>query len=131
MKAIRIGILLLVLIPLSVQAQNEKHEFMVWGGFSPDSNVLFGQTHDARFGIIALRYSRRFNTSDKVNLKYTADFVPAAFLSFPDLFSFPTVRKTAYAFGVAPLGLQANFRPRKTYQPFVGVAGGFLHFDEP
>lgn len=131
MKRFTIAAFCLILIPLSIWTQNEKHEFMVWGGFSPDSNVLFGETPDARFGMIALRYSRLFNTSENVNLKYTADIVPAAFLSFPDLSTFPQVRKTAYAFGVAPLGLQANFRPRKKYQPFVGIAGGFLYFNDP
>ena len=40
---------------------------------------------NARFGIVAFRYARRFNFSDNVNVKYTADVVPAAFLNYPDL----------------------------------------------
>ncbi len=126
-----------------VFAQTEetgKNEFTVWGGFSPDSNTFikaFGRTPDARFGIVALRYARRFNNSDSINLKYTADVVPAAFLNYPDFdvtgtnpVIIQTVRPTRYAFGVAPLGLQANFRPRKNVQPFIGASGGLLYFNQ-
>ena len=124
-------------------AQNNetgKNEFAVWGGFSPDSNTFikaFGRTPDARFGIVAFRYARRFNNGDSVNLKYTADVVPAAFLNYPDIevtgtnpVIIQTSRPTRYAFGVAPLGLQANFRPRKNVQPFIGASGGLLYFNQ-
>ena len=132
----------LMLFASAVGQANEtgKNEFTVWGGFSPDSNTwlpAFGRTPDARFGIVAFRYSRRFNNNDTVNLKYTADAVPAAFLNYPDIEIVPgpppagfPVRPTRYAFGAAPLGLQVNFRPRKNIQPFVGSSGGFLYFNE-
>ncbi|MEO7673432.1 MAG: acyloxyacyl hydrolase [Pyrinomonadaceae bacterium] len=117
-----------------------KNELSVWGGFSPDSNTFikaFGRTPDARFGIIAFRYARRFNNSDSINLKYTADVVPAAFLNYPDVEVLSTlppsarlIRPTRYAFGVAPLGLQANFRPRKRVQPFLAASGGLLYFSQ-
>lgn len=134
--------LLLIFFSLSGAAQDEelgKNEFTVWGGFSPDSNIFIGKTPDARVGIIALRYSRRFNNNDAVNLKYTADFVPFAVLNYPDVevlqtgastFRVNDVRPTRHAFGVAPLGLQVNFRPRKKLQPFVGSTGGFLYFNK-
>jgi opacity protein-like surface antigen len=153
MKTLILSALLLVLLTAGVSAQDAttddyetgKNEFTVWGGFSPDSSTVFkgtGRTKDARFGIVAFRYSRRFNNSDAVNLKYTADFVPAAFLNYPDfeipqvqIAVFPppppiAVRPTRYAFGVAPLGLQANFRPRKKVQPFLGASGGLLYFNK-
>ncbi len=117
-----------------------KNEFSVWGGFSPDSNTFiraFGRTPDARFGIVALRYARRFNNSDSFNLKYTADLVPAAFMNYHDAEIVSTVppalrlvRPTRYAFGAAPLGLQINFRPRKNVQPFLGASGGLLFFNK-
>ena len=117
-----------------------KNEFTIWGGFSPDSSTMIkgtGRTPDARFGIAALRYARRFNNSDKINLKYTADFVPFAALNYPDfeIASTPpqtilSVRPTRYGFGVAPLGLQANFRPRKKHQPFIGGSGGILYLNK-
>lgn len=124
-----------------------KNELAVWGGYSPDSSTLvkgIGRTEDARFGIIAFRYSRRFNNSDTYNLKYTADVVPASFLNYPDsdgipIFVSPSgpiapspvrIRETRYAFGAAPLGLQINFRPRKRVQPFIGASGGMLFFNK-
>ena len=116
------------------QAANDaKNEYSLWGGYSPDSTTAikaFGRTPDTRFGIVAFRYSRRFNNGDKVNLKYTADVVPVAVLNFPDFLPVPPVRKTAYAFGVTPLGIQANFRPRKKYQPYGTLAGGFMWFNK-
>jgi opacity protein-like surface antigen len=144
MKTFILSALLLLLPAAAVFAQDDyetgKNELTVWGGFSPDSSTAIratGRTKDARFGIVAIRYARRFNNSDWVNLKYTADFVPAAFLNYPDFeasstipITFRSVRPTRYAFGVAPLGLQANFRPRKKIQPFVGISGGLLYFNK-
>lgn len=124
-----------------------KNEFGVWGGFSPDSSTVFkgsGRTEDARYGTIAGRYARRFNNNDTVNLKYTLDVIPVAVLSDKAFrfvpvttgvgtgttFRIDEIRRTYYGFGVAPLGLQANFRPRKKLQPFVGGSGGLLYFDK-
>ncbi len=119
-----------------------KNEFSVWGGFSPDSTTAlkFGSGEDARYGVIGVRYARRFNNSDKVNLKYTADFIPFATLNFPltqfvrigdtNRFQLETFRRTGYAFGIAPLGIQANFRPRKKLQPFASAGAGFLYFNK-
>ena len=61
-----------------VFAQDEepgKSEVMVWGGFAPAVRTFDagGRTWDAQLGIGAVRYSRRFNNSDWVNLKYTRD----------------------------------------------------------
>lgn len=142
MKKYFLAILLLPLLAIPAFAQDEelgKNEYSVWGGFSPDSNTFIkgtGRTPDARFGIVAFRYARRFNFSDSVNVKYTADVVPAAFLNYPDIeltvgppFIVPT-RPMRYAFGVAPLGGQLNFRPRKKYQPFLGMSGGLLYMNK-
>jgi len=136
--------LFLMLLGVSVCAQMDeagKNELSVWGGGSPDSSTILpiGDTKDARFAIVAGRYSRRFNNSDTVNLRYTADFVSAAVLSYPffqsvqtgaNTFRVDRVRRRAYAYGVAPLGLQLNFRPRKKVQPFIGASGGFLYFNK-
>ncbi|MBC7900917.1 MAG: acyloxyacyl hydrolase [Saprospiraceae bacterium] len=139
MKAHFVLVIFLIILAAGIRAQDDepgKNEISVWGGYSPDSTVsLIGRTPDARFGIIALRYARRFNNSDSVNLKYTADVIPAAFLNYRDAELLNTVppsarliRPTRYAFGAAPLGLQINFRPRKRVQPFLGTSGGFLIF---
>jgi hypothetical protein len=139
MKKFVLSALVLVLLSVSLMAQGTelgKNEFSFWGGFSPDSATFFpglGRVPDARFGLVAFRYARRFDTSDTVNLKYTADAVPAAVLSYPDIAIPPgpttlpvAVRETRYAFGVTPLGLQANLRPTKKYQPYLNIAGGML-----
>jgi hypothetical protein len=110
-----------------------KNELSVWGGYSPDSSTAikaFGRTEDARFGIVSVRYSRRFNNNDTFNLKYVADVTPLAVLNFRIPFSSPPTRTTAYGFGGSPLGIQVNFRPRKRVQPFVGLSGGMLYFDK-
>lgn len=148
MKTFILSALLLMLSLASVSAQETtddyetgKNEFSVWGGFSPDSSTLIkgtGRVEDARFGVVAVRYARRFNNNDAVNLKYTADLIPAAFLNYPDFeivpngnaFTINETRPTRYALGVSPLGIQANFRPRKKVQPFVEATGGFLFFNK-
>jgi opacity protein-like surface antigen len=137
---------LLLIFSATAAAQTDeagKNEFGVWGGFSPDSSTIFkgfGRTDDARFGIVSARYARRFNNSDSVNLKYTIDATPLAVLSdkslLPVLVPIGTgvparrERETYYGAGIAPLGLQINFRPRKKAQPFVGGSGGFLYFNK-
>lgn len=119
----------------------KKNEFGVFVGGSFDSPTIFGigRTKNARLGIIGFHYARRFETSDKFNLKYTIDASPAVFLSYPvaRLISPRTnssrvenVRTRTYAYGAAPLGLQINFRPHKKYQPFINSSGGFLYFNK-
>ena len=143
MKNLILAAVCLAFFAAAAFAQNGelgKNELTVWGGLSPDSSTIItgiGRTEDARFGIVAFRYSRRFNNNDSVNLKYTADVVPAAFLNYPDFEVTSTnppaivpVRPTRYGFGVAPLGLQMNFRPRKNVQPFIGASGGMLYFNQ-
>lgn len=125
------GLLLFAAVCVTAQDTTAKNEFSVWGGFSPDSTTAihaFGRTPYTRFGMAAVRYARLFNNSEAVNLKYTADIIPFAAINFPDLV--PESRKTAYAFGLTPLGIQANFRPRKKYRPFADLSGGFLYFNK-
>ncbi|MBX7173494.1 MAG: acyloxyacyl hydrolase [Pyrinomonadaceae bacterium] len=112
-------------------AEVAKNEFTLWGGISPDSSTFIrgtGKTPDVHFGIIGFRYSRRFDNNNFFNLKYTSDVIPFAVMNFPDIGL--NKRSTRKAYGVAPLGLQINFRPHKKYQPFVGSSGGFLFFDK-
>lgn len=117
-----------------------KNEFSVWGGVSPASSTVIrgtGRTPDVRFVIASVRYARRFNNGDRINLKYTADFTPLAILAYPDtrtvqtsanVFQTTTVRRASYGYGISPLGLQINFRPHKKIQPFVEGTGGLLYF---
>ena len=138
MKNIFLAGVCLLFAAASISAQHEepgKNEFMIWGGFAPAVRTFApgGRTWDGKFGIGAFRYSRRWNNSNWVNLKYTID-ASVNVLNYPDkVVSGATVvpkRETRFAVGLAPIGLQGNFRPRKKIQPFLGLALGFVGFTE-
>ena len=138
MKRIFASALWLVLAAFTVFAQDEepgKNELMVWGGSAPAVRTfdVNGRTWDGRLGIGALRYSRRWNTADWINIKYTIDG-SVVVMNYPDkIVTGSTVtptRETKYAIGLAPIGFQGNFRPKKKLQPFVGLSLGFLPFTE-
>ncbi len=117
------------------------NEFGVWGGASFDSPTLIGKSEDSRFGIVGLRYARVVAAGNGMALKYTIDAVPVAVLSYergrfvpdstPGVFRFETSRKSVYGAGIAPIGLQLNFRRSKRVQPFAGGSLGFIYFTEP
>lgn len=144
MKISIIAALLFIFSALMVNAQTDepgKNELMVWGGYAPKVRTfdLDGRTWDAQYGMAALRYSRRFNNSDWLNIKYTVDAIPAAFLRYPDRVITATgpgtvrvdrVKETRYAFGGSPFGLQFNFRPKKKIQPFLGLSLSALVFNK-
>lgn len=130
---------LLLLFTLCAFAQDEepgKNELTVWGGYAPvvgTADATGGRSWDGRLGIGALRYSRRWNTADWINIKYTAD-VKFVAMNYPDKIVSGTtvtpVRETRYALGAAPVGFQFNFRPKKKLQPFVAMSLGFLPFNK-
>lgn len=132
---------LLVALSMSIIAQNnsdDKNEASVWGGYSPTSMTAigaFGRVSDARFGMIVVRYARRLHDGDSVKIRYTADAIPAAFLSYPDIETsagnpliIRNVRETRYALGFTPVGFQFNFRNKRKYQPFADISAGILFF---
>lgn len=141
-----VAILMLLFAGFTFAQDDElgKNEWSVWGGGSPDSNTWIkgtGRTPDARFGIVAVRYARRFNFSDSFSAKYTADIVPMALLNYPDVAAIGLtcstcipvlvpVQSKRYGFGGSPLGGQMNFRPKKKYQPFIGASGGMLYLND-
>lgn len=136
MKKLLFTITFLMFLGIVVYAQDEvvtgKNELMIWGGFSPDTSTFIKgtcRTYDARYGIFGIRYSRRFNNNNLVNLKYTSDFIPLAVLHYPEKTA-KSGHQTSSGYGVAPLGLQINFRPRSKYQPFIGASGGLLYLDK-
>jgi len=138
MKKIFVSAVWLMLLGFSISAQEAepgKNELMVWGGYAPAVRTfaIGGRTWDAQLGIGALRYSHRFNNSDWVNLKYTLD-ASVLVMNYPDkIVSGTTItptRETRLGIGLAPIGLQGNFRPRRKLQPFIGLALGFMPFTE-
>lgn len=144
MKRIQFLFFILALLAGTVLSQERsergKNEFTVWGGVSPDSTNGFlfaGKTPDVRFAVIGFRYSRRFNNSRYLNLKYTADVFPVAFLSYPDSeadLSAPAkkrdTRPLRTAIGIQPFGIQLNLRPRKAIRPFARASAGFMYVNK-
>src|SRR5262245_16785427 len=66
--------------PVTDRARNE---FSAWAGGSFYASTLAGNTQDAKFGILGLRYTRVLTARKKITLKYTVDAIPAALLSYP------------------------------------------------
>ncbi|HVF29227.1 MAG TPA: acyloxyacyl hydrolase [Pyrinomonadaceae bacterium] len=116
------------------------NEFGVWGGGSFDSPTLIGSAEDARFAVAALRYARVLVAGRGLVFKFTVDAIPVATLFYDSYIAFPTGiasdyrierrRKSVYAAGLAPIGLQLNFARRRRVQPFASGSVGFLYFKE-
>lgn len=113
-------------------------EFGFWGGVSFQSPTLIGQTSDARFAELGLRYGRVLLTSKTVAFSWTIDVLPLAILSTKRLAVVPSgsgfviaeKQKSVFGWGVSPIGLKFNFRRQQRVQPFVAATGGFLYFKE-
>jgi len=107
------------------------NEIGVWAGFSPVSGAMVAGAPDRKFFISALRYSRVLNESRNVGLRYTIDLIPAAVVFQPKN-GYNALsgghREAIYAAGIAPVGLQLNFRRQKALQPFGVISGGLLYF---
>lgn len=127
-------------------AQNEadnyapKTQIGFWGGIYTVHKDLLGASARARFGLVAVRYSRVIMDKRPVRLKYTADLIPLAVLNFkreryvqatPTTVVVERDRRTAYGVGFSPFGLQLNFRNRKKVQPYLGGHIGLLLFNRP
>jgi len=130
----------------------------LWGGLSGRSQQwgVLGETPDMSIGILALRWSRAIGArpadGELSKYEWTVDLIPLARLS-PSLVSLrgsnvpcnaslcvvrPDPSAGADRFppgspvglGITPLGLTRRFGRASRVSPFVGVAGGFLWFDE-
>jgi hypothetical protein len=118
--------------------QKRDNEWGIWGGISFDSPTLIGQTPNANFGNIGLRYGRVLKTSKTVAFEWTIDVIPLAIFSGDRFTATPTPtgfvitqdRKSVYGAGAAPIGLKFNFRRNRHVQPFGHATGGFLYFSD-
>jgi hypothetical protein len=116
--------------------ETARNEFAVWGGGSFLTAGISGTTRDVKLGIVGLRYARVLSSGRVAVLKYTADAIPFAMLSYlkkreAQTASGPSIVRThptVYGLGAAPLGLQVNFRPRHRLQPYANFSGGCLFF---
>jgi opacity protein-like surface antigen len=123
----------------SAASENRRNEFGIWGGISFDAPTWIGETPDARFGNIGLRYGRVLAANNSVAFSWTIDAVPVAVLSVDRFTIIPTGsgsftvqrrREHTYGAGLSPIGLKLNFRRTQTLQPFASGTAGFLYFSK-
>jgi hypothetical protein len=121
-----------------------------WAGLARHSpGGPFGNSTGNDLAIVAVRLTRTLHQSSHWSLDYSADLVPAAWVSrAPNAdtlvvlpcdgnetgcvfrTSFPG-RRRIHGFGAAPLGLQLRLLPNGRVQPFFTASGGGLWFSEP
>ncbi|MCI0348548.1 MAG: acyloxyacyl hydrolase [Acidobacteriales bacterium] len=111
-----------------------RHEFSMWGGFSPYSSHFIGAAVERKLSTLGLRYSRSLKSTRWASFKYTFDAVPVAFIRQPishGVWEDRTRRESRFGAGLSPLGAQINLRPRSRVQPFAEGNVGFLYFTRP
>lgn len=118
---------------------NNANEIGFYGSVSTVHKDLAGASAKGNFGKLAFRYSHRMMQGKSLKLRYTLDLIPVAILNYPRNREFKTStgiteiqrdRKTVYGYGIAPGGLQLNFRRSKKYQPFAAGSVGILYLTE-
>ena len=109
------------------------NEFGIWTGYSPFFFVLKGTSKDRQLLLLNFQYARTLLVTRPLTLKYTAEAVPIA-LEFQPTQHYLVAGKllnnpagTIYGAGSSPIGLQANFGPKRI-QPLVNGSLGFLYF---
>lgn len=85
--------------------------------------------------LTACRYSRVLEQRRSLTVSYTLDIIPAAVAlnsqAQPAGTSSDYAREDVYGFGACPLGFTFHFLTVRAVQPFIGLTGGFLRFQEP
>ena len=114
------------------------NEFGVWGGGGFTTDALTGlradEGDDRASFVVGLRYGRTLAVRRSFAFEYTVDVLPVMIETnnvVRESVLAPTTRETAYAFGVAPVGLRFIFRPQSHTKPFIAVNGGIAFFNEP
>ena len=104
-------------------AQEPRHEFRLFGGYSPATATLIGVETDRRFAVAGFSYSYRCWQWTSISVSYTAGVMPAAILIEP--------AHAVYGVGVTPVGFTLDFSRRRTLYPFVEFDGGIIASTEP
>jgi len=125
-----------------LHANDYRHEFQFFAGYSPQSSTLIGTTVDRRFALAGFSYSYTCWSSAKVSLAYTAGVLPVAVLFEPSEYFYDDVSRTGsirrfspshavYGVGVTPIGLTADFLRTRKLHPFFQADGGIIASTEP
>jgi opacity protein-like surface antigen len=109
-----------------------------WSGYSPDNPTLMGRKKNRPYYEFDVQYARVLRMGANWALKYTAEIVPVAITRQPQ--QGYTVRgkpvdlsgskQKIYGAGVAPVGLQMNFRRGSVLQPYINGTAGVLYFKD-
>jgi len=121
---------------VALQLRAHRDGVGVWMGGSLHSATLIAKMEDARFGLVGLQFGRILATEDHIAVRYTADLIPAAVLTFspppvPDDETIAPTSSPVYGIGMAPAGLQFIYRTDRPVQPFFGGSGGLMYFPAP
>jgi hypothetical protein len=123
----------------SLPAADDTSRLTIVGSATLANGSIKGGVFDRQLVLLGIRYRRALIRRRAAQLSYAAEVDPGAWLAQPILGtghvavirSAPlfTHTETTYAFGAAPLGIDADFRPAKTVRPVAGVTAGFLRFN--
>jgi opacity protein-like surface antigen len=142
MRYLKFVLLALILTPANAFAElcnlkpDFKNEWEFIGGYSPGSGGPISGLKDRQFILAGVAYSRPCWQIKRVDVAYTATFLPIAMVTQPDL---PNMRSanppvipehTVYGLSALPIGFSFRFG-RGTVQPFADMHGGILASWEP
>jgi hypothetical protein len=128
--------------PQQREPHRPRNEFRFWAGGSFESPTPIGGGIHASLAMLGVRYARVLVAGDHLAVNYTVAAVPLAMLAHkghllgatggePRMLHAARSREIVYGAGGSPAGLQFTFRPRGRMQPFVGISGGMIYFNEP
>ncbi len=113
------------------------NELGIWAGYSGYNSTLIGRTTNRSLFEFNIQYAHVFETSNTWALKYTAEIVPVAIVRQPhqgvingNTVDLPGSKQRIYGIGVAPVGLQMNFRRGQVLQPYINGSAGILYFED-
>lgn len=130
----------IVAAPLAhAQQYPPNNEFGVWGAYSTNSPDVYTSQGHIQFGVAALRYGRMLVTSPSYSVEYTVDVEPVEVARANVYESCQILRNGVvqpgfcaigyqwiYGGGVSPFGWKFNLRPKRQWQPFGALSGGFV-----
>jgi hypothetical protein len=136
---LRLLVVPLLLLATSLAQTHEAYgtqrgEFSTWTSFSVGGNGhIFGFAQNRSLYLTGIRYGwtiGHWNKLGGINLRYTPEVIPVAYLRDRVLNAQPTAPQDEYVYGAGlnPVGLQMNFRRGKRIQPLWDFEGGFLYF---
>ena len=118
-------------------ANDARHEFEFFAGYSPASATLIGTTGDRRFVAAGFEYSYQCWAWKNSSISFTPGVLPAAILLQPTQYAISrsgsgtAPAHAVYGFGVTPVGFTAHFARQRAVRPFVEARGGIIASTEP